>query len=109
MIRVGLIDEVFDNIQNRITDSVSWINEYVLVGEVLLAAVVTLVVLALLGWFAPFTWIRQALSWIGSMIVAGTAGAILMWRHNRAESKRLRDQNAELKRKKHKNGDGWFS
>lgn len=108
MIQASIIDEVRDSVWSKVADSVSWINEYVLVTEVVVAALVALIVLGLLGHFAPFDWAKKLFGWIGSMVIAGAAAAIWMWKMNRGENRKLRDEIQKLKsRKEEDQPKGW--
>lgn len=108
MNRASLIDEVFDNLQSRITDSVSWLSDYVFVTEVVVVAIVCLSVLAVAGYFVPFDGAKKFFGYLGSLIIAGVAGVFFMFRHTRGENKHLRDEISELKKRQPEDkSSGW--
>lgn len=104
-----MINEILDNITSRFADSVSWVYEYVLVTEVVGGAVVVLILLGLLGRFAPFDWAKKLFGWIGSMVIAAAAAAVFMWRVMRAANQADRDKIRKLQAgQREKSGGGWF-
>lgn len=99
MITAGLIDEVFDNLGGRIADHFEWVGAYAFVTEVVAGAILVLAALAVITYFIPFAWARSLNGYIGSLIIAGMFGVIWMFRHDRAENQRLRDEIKQLKQR----------
>lgn len=108
--KAGLIDEVFDNLGGRIADHFEWVGAYAFITEVLGAALLALAALAVITYFIPFAWARSLNGYIGSLIIAGLFGVVFMFRHDRAENQRLRNEIKELKKNQQpadKSGNGW--
>lgn len=109
MIRAGLIDEVFDNFQNRIGDAFSNIGEYVYLGEWIVIAVVAAVAAGFISWFVPLSSIRSVLGYAVTLLFSFVFGMFTMFKHSRGDAQRYRDEIKALKEKKDQRGQsGWW-
>lgn len=106
-----MISEILDNIQQRIAGVFSGVSEFLYISEWYTIVGVVILICFAIGFFFSHPWIRAALGYIVSVLIAFLVGMTLMFSRSRKDRQADREQIDALRhRQKEKNGGGgWFS